>query len=847
MMSPLLESESPVTLDGIALRQQHRGLLSIQVKVPVQDAETLSVVYTPGVARPCLEIEKNPLLSFDYTMRGNTIAVVSDGSSVYGLGRAGAKASIPMLEAKSVLHKTLAGVDAVPLAIDAKNPDQFVETIRQLAPTFGGFHLDGIDAPDCFVIEEKLKRALTLPVMHGESSTAVVVVGALMNALRVVTKRLMDVTIVIHGAGASGIATARLLLQMGVTNIRLCDEYGLIAANRPHGMNWLKSELARLTNPGNKQASLQDCLQGADVYIGYKDNYRLQPDWISAMNEQAIVFALSLPSAELTYEEAKGAGAAIVATQMGDYPNTLSMSMAYPGLFRGALDTRATRINGKMLIAAALALAGMVDDEALGPEHIFPTMMDSPVAATVARAVAQAAIETNVNQLLRSPQSVEKRVTRFLREGSQAWSPPVPNEAPATTADEKALQLRRRYQGVIETSTHVPIQNQTIFDKVYSKPQAVKACQAILRNAEAVYELTCKSNLVAVVTDGSAVLGLGNIGAGAGLPVMEGKSVLFKSFGAVEAFPVCLETQNVGELLDSIRAITPIFGGINLEDISSPRCFELEEQLINSTDIPIFHDDQHGTAVVVVAAIYNAVKAVGKPLDGVRVVVNGAGASALSVSRLLLQSGVRDIVICDTRGAIYQGRSHGMNLFKEKLAECTNLNRQTGQLADVLKGADIFIGLSVPGTLTGDMVRTMAADPIILAMANPTPEIMPDEAKAAGVRIMGTGRSDFSNQVNNCLAFPGIFRGALDVRAKRINDAMKLAAARAIAQVITENDLERGIIIPSIFDYRVAPLVAETVAQAAIETGVAQRLDVSPSLIAQRLSEFFHTHHYEPV
>jgi malate dehydrogenase (oxaloacetate-decarboxylating) len=839
--------EESKNLDGIALRRKHQGLLSISVKVPVRDAETLSIVYTPGVAQPCLEIQANPLLSFDYTMRGNMIAVLSDGSSVYGLGNAGAQASIPMLETKSVLYKTLAGIDAFPIAIDTTDVDQFVETVRQLAPTFGGFHLDGIQAPHCYEIEEKLKRALNLPVMYGEHSTAVVVSAALMNALRVVDKRMEDVTVVIHGAGPSGTATARLLRRLGVKTMKICDEYGRIATNRMHGMNWLKSELSRHTNPHDEHASLEDCLKGADVYIGFKDNVRLHPDAIKAMAPNAVVFAMSLPTAEITYAEAKAAGAAVVATQLSSWPNALSVSMAYPGIFRGALDVRATRISSRMLMAATLALAGMVDDDALHAENILPTLVSAPVAATVSRSVAQAAIMTGLAQVHRSPQSVERRVLQYLEQGSAAWNKPEQALPTDAKASDKAMELRRRYQGVIEISTQVPVSSQVVYDKVYSQPQAVKACQAIQNSVEALYELTCKRNLVAVITDGSAVLGLGNIGPGAGLPVMEGKGVLFKAFGGVEALPICLQTQSVDELLASIKALTPIFGGINLEDISAPRCFELEERLIAETDIPIFHDDQHGTAVVAVAAILNAVKAVGKTMDQVRIVVNGAGASALSVSNLLLKSGVKDIVICDTKGAIYQGRPVGMNLFKEKIAALTNLTGKQGSLTDMMVGADIFIGLSVPNAVSQDMVRSMAQDAIILAMANPTPEIMPDDARAAGAKIIATGRSDFPNQVNNCLAFPGIFRGALDVRASRINDEMKLAAAKAISQAVSAEEVAQGIIIPSIFDMTVAPLVAHAVAQAAIDTGVARRAEVSPARIADSLRYFFETGHLQDV
>jgi malate dehydrogenase (oxaloacetate-decarboxylating) len=558
------------------------------------------------------------------------------------------------------------------------------------------------------------------------------------------------------------------------------------------------------------------------------------------MAKDPIVFALSLPSAELTYDEAKQAGAAVVATQMNNWPNTVSVAMAYPGILRGAMDVKATRITSQMLVAAALALSGMIGDEALTAENVLPKLMGEPAAPTVARAVAQAAIEHNVAQTLRSPQSIEKRVQAYLTHGSKAWVAPPAVPAPIT-ADEQAMELRRRYQGVLEIKPLIPMLTQELYSHVYAKPQAVKACQAIYNKPSEVYELTCKSNLVAVITDGSAVLGLGNIGSGAGLPVMEGKAVLFKAFGGVEAFPVCLQTQNVDELLRAIKHLTPMFGGINLEDISAPRCFELEERLIAETDIPIFHDDQHGTAIVTVAAILNAAKAVNKALPSLKIVVNGAGASALSVTNLLLEAGVQEIVVCDTQGAIFEGRPNGMNPFKSKIALLTNRRKQAGQLADHLQGADVVIGLSVPGAITQDMVRSMAADPIIMAMANPTPEIMPHEAKAAGARIIATGRSDFPNQVNNCLAFPGLFRGALDVRAKVITNRMKLAAARAIASVVSANEWEQGVIIPSLFNPQVGPLVAQAVAATALAEGQARRSDITPEQVHDNLANFLAT------
>ncbi len=342
-------------------------------------------------------------------------------------------------------------------------------------------------------------------------------------------------------------------------------------------------------------------------------------------------------------------------------------------------------------------------------------------------------------------------------------------------------------------------------------------------NIDKLYDLTVKSNFVAVVSDGSAVLGFGNIGPRAALPVMEGKAILFKTFGGVEALPICIDTQNVDEIVRVVEAISPVFGGINLEDISAPRCFEVERILREKLDIPVFHDDQHGTAVIVLAGMLNALKIVNKKPAEIKVVVNGAGAGATAVTKLLLSAGIKNIVMCDTAGAIYSGRTQRMNPYKEEMARLTNPGKLKGKLADVLHGADAVVGLSQAKTISVAMVKSMAKEPIVFALANPVPEIMPDEALAAGAKVIATGRSDFPNQVNNSLAFPGIFRGALDVRSRQIDDTMKIAAANAIASLVSPEDLAQGIIIPSAMDLRVPPQVAAAVAAAAISQKLARR------------------------
>lgn len=386
---------------------------------------------------------------------------------------------------------------------------------------------------------------------------------------------------------------------------------------------------------------------------------------------------------------------------------------------------------------------------------------------------------------------------------------------------EDALKLHIDNQGKIALASKVPLKTQRDLSLAYS-PGVAEPCVKISENRADVYRYTAKGNMVAVVSDGTAVLGLGNIGAEAALPVMEGKSLLFKAFAGVDSFPLVLDTTDVDQIVMIVKAVSPTFGGINLEDISAPRCFEIERRLQVETDIPVFHDDQHGTAIVITAGLINALKVVGKSIGEVRVVIEGAGASGMATANQLLSLGVTDLILTDTKGAIYQGRTVGMNMYKEEIARRTNPRKVKGHLADALREADVFIGLSVGGTTSREMVSSMRRDPIIFALSNPEPEIWPEDALAAGARIVGTGRSDYPNQLNNVLAFPGVFRGALDVRARVINEAMKRAAALAIAGLITEGDLKPDYIIPGPFDRRVAPAVARAVAQAAIETGVAR-------------------------
>ncbi|KYC62782.1 NADP-dependent malic enzyme [Heyndrickxia coagulans] len=400
---------------------------------------------------------------------------------------------------------------------------------------------------------------------------------------------------------------------------------------------------------------------------------------------------------------------------------------------------------------------------------------------------------------------------------------------------EEALHMHREHKGKLESKSKVTVKNAKDLSLAYS-PGVAEPCKMIYDKPETVYEYTMKGNMVAVVTDGTAVLGLGNIGPEAALPVMEGKAILFKSFAGVDAFPICLDTTDIDEIVETVKRLEPVFGGVNLEDIAAPNCFVIEEKLKKEMNIPVFHDDQHGTAIVTAAGLVNALKLVGKEMSEIKVVASGAGAAGIAIIKLLYNFGVRDIIMCDSKGAIYEGRPFGMNKVKSEVAKYTNRDKAAGSLADVIKEADVFIGVSVEGALTKEMVQSMKKDSIIFAMANPNPEIMPADAKAAGAKVIGTGRSDFPNQVNNVLAFPGIFRGALDVRATHINEKMKQAAVHAIAGLIDEHELNADYVIPRPFDPRVAPAVAAAVAKAAMETGVA-RIQVDPEEIREKTKQ----------
>lgn len=400
---------------------------------------------------------------------------------------------------------------------------------------------------------------------------------------------------------------------------------------------------------------------------------------------------------------------------------------------------------------------------------------------------------------------------------------------------EKALKLHKDNQGKLEVISKVPVNTKEDLSLAYT-PGVAEPCLKIKENYDDIYEYTSKGNIVAVVTNGTAVLGLGDIGAGAGLPVMEGKAVLFKTFAGVDAFPICLNSKNVDEIINTVKLMEPSFGGINLEDIKAPECFEIERRLKEEMNIPVFHDDQHGTAIVVLAAIINSLKVTKRNIADAKFVINGAGSAGISIAKLLMRAGAKHVTMVDRIGIIEESQEW-MNDAQKEIAKVTNREHLTGTLADAVKGADAFIGVSAPGVLTKEMVSTMAKDSIVFAMANPVPEIFPDEAKAGGALVAGTGRSDYPNQVNNLLAFPGIFRGALDVRATDINEEMKIAAAYGIAELIPESELNPDYVIPAATDRRISPVVASFVAKAAIDTGIARRSDMTPEMVAEHTRE----------
>jgi malate dehydrogenase (oxaloacetate-decarboxylating) len=810
--------------EGLDYRRRYQGLIGVQSKVPVRDRSVLSLVYTPGVAEACLAIKDDPLLSYDLTCRGNTVAILTDGSDIFGRAGGPPEAALPIAEAKSVIFKTFAGIDAFPLCVATTDPAEIIRAGLAVTPTFGAICIDDIAAPKSFTVQDHLDKAADIPVFSNQHhGTAILVLAALTNALKVTGRTIGDARVVVSGAGVAGIGVARLLHRAGAQNIVVCDRAGVIHKYRPDRMNWAKAYLAKETNLDDQRGSLPEMLQGADVFIGLSSGNIVSEEMVRSMAPDPIIFALAVPEPEIDPGLARAAGARIVATGRSDYPNTMDVSLVFPGVFRGLLDCRARSIRLRTLLYAAQALASVIPDHELHPDYIIPRIFDFRVAPAVAAAVVRASIEAGEASVDITPEAVAEKTRRYVYEGRLLPSQTGARSGEFKTLREEAIDLRKRHGGVLEVRSKIPIRDHHILDVLYVPPAALVPAHVIKNDPAQVTEITSKGNLVAVVTDGSAVLGLGDIGPRAALPVMEGKAVLFQTLAGVEAFPICLAARDVDEIVQIVKDIAPAFGGINLEDIAAPRCFEIERKLREQLEMPVFHDDQHGTAIVVAAGLLNGCKLRGSDLKDLRVTINGAGAAGIAVTKLLLGLGVGDVVLCDRAGAIFEGRSKHMDHSKVEIAAVTNREKRQGTLADAIVGADVFIGLSAPGTLTPEMVRSMAPDPLVFALANPTPEITPDLAREAGALAVATGRSDFPNQVNNSLAFPGVFRGALDVKARTIDDNMKIAAARAIAGLVDPDKLSPDFIIPDSLDLRVSPKVAAAVAASAIEHGLAQR------------------------
>jgi malate dehydrogenase (oxaloacetate-decarboxylating) len=807
--------------EGLDYRRRYRGLIGVNSKVPIRDRAILSLVYTPGVAEACLAIRDDPLASYDLTCRGNTVAILTDGSDIFGRAGGPPEAALPIAEGKSVIFKTFAGVDAFPVCLATTDPQEIVEAGIAISPTFGAICVDDISAPRAFTVADHLEKAADIPVFSNQHhGTAILVLGALLNALKVVGKELKDVSVVISGAGVAGIGVARLLTRAGAGNLVVCDRAGAIHRYRADRMNWAKAYLAKESNLHGRHGSLEEMLVGADVFIGLSTGGIVTEAMVASMAKDPIVFALAVPEPEIDPRAARAGGAKVVATGRSDYPNTMDISLVFPGIFRGLLDCRARNIRLRTLLYAAEALAGMVAPTELHADHVIPSLFDFRVAPAIAAAVVRGAVEAGEAGRPVSPEEVAEKTRRYVYEGRLL--PPRPStRGENKTFREEAIELRQRHGGVLEIHSKIPIRDHHILNLLYVPPAALLPAQVIKDDPSKVTELTSKGNLVAIVTDGSAVLGLGDIGPQAALPVMEGKAVLFQSLAGVEAFPICLAAREPDEIVRIVKAIAPSFGGINLEDIAAPRCFEIEDKLRACLDLPVFHDDQHGTAIVVGAGLINALKLRGCAIGDVRITINGGGAAGNAVAKLLLAIGAGDVVVCDRAGAIHAGRTKHMDPWKGEIARLTNKERRAGSLGEVIKGSDVFIGLSAGGALTPEMVRGMAPNPIVFALANPVPEITPDLAKEAGALAVATGRSDYPNQVNNSLAFPGVFRGALDVKARGVNDEMKIAAALAIAELVAPDELSPEFLIPDALDLRVPPRVAAAVAQAALDTGLA--------------------------
>jgi malate dehydrogenase (oxaloacetate-decarboxylating) len=822
-----------------------RGLVSIRSKIPIRDDYTMSLVYGPALALLCQEIQDHPATAMTCTMRGNAVGIITDGSSVLSYGDGGPAAAMPVMEGKSILFKALAGLDAFPLCLDERDPHRLAQIMQRLTPTFAAFAIEDMASPRSFELLEILENLsdadLPVPFFFNDMQGAcAIVLAALRNALRIVNKDLGSLKAVITGAGGAGISVARFLKRAGLGDITLCDRHGIMRPGQPQGMNRFKEAAAQQFNREGRSGSIADALRGADLFVGLSAARTVTPAMIRSMAPRAIVLALATPEPEITHDEAREAGAAVVLTGGANYRHGLNVALAFPGILRGVIDSRATRVYDEMLIAAADAIATLVPEKEIGPDRIIPRVLDLRVGPAVARAVANAAVALGVAAEDVHPDEIGEQARHMVYEGDTAVAEPAVRPAergrPRSLGDE-ALDLHRRYRGALAIAGKLPLKDEMTLG-VIASPGVAAPVREILRDPMNVWDYTAKGNLVAVVTDGSAVLSFGNIGPLAALPVIEGKCVLLKTLAGIEAMPLCIEAREPIEVVALVRALSPSLGGVLLEGVATQAGFEIDRILRQSLEIPVFHDAQHGTAVVVLAALLNALRLTGREIEAIKVVINGAGAGGAAVARLLLAAGVEDVVLCDARGVLYEGRP-GMNPEKQELARHTNRDRVHGTLADAVRGRDLFVGLSTGGLMTPEMVRDMAERPIIFALAAPVPEIAPEAAIAAGAAVVATSRADRPNQISNILAFPGVLRGALDVAARDIDDAMKLAAARALADLIPDYELTPSYLLPRPLEFQGVPEVAEAVARAAQASGLARRR-VDPRRVLERTRDYLY-------
>ncbi len=803
--------------------RKNRGLLGIRSKLPVRDEYMLSLLYTPGVAEPCRHINKDTSLALTYTIKGNTVALLSDCSDAM-FKRFGPHGLIPFLESHALICRELAAINAYPLTLDIDSDDVFVETAVNLEPGIFGIAVDYCEFPRVLDLLERIQSQVDVPVINiaGEVTAALLLTG-FYNASRLLKKKPEEMEILLYGLNSATHALANLAQQSSFSNLRLVDPDGIGSS--------LKIESER-TVP-----------EGVQPHIVVNACEEVPSNLLSSLQRQNFVF-------DLSSQDHRSESVCHYYHFWNREVLSFHPLLIFPGLFRGMMDCCLAEIPPHFFVKIAENVARLQDDAGLKEGQIFPDPLDLKIAPTVARTVTQLAKDAYPDRDFPAPETIYQRAFEKIYTGERphagsAYLKRSKRKKSSESLAKESLELHEQFRGAIEVVAKLPLRDEFML-KIISPPQVQVPAEEILQDPLKVFEYSSKSNLVAVVTDGSAVLGLGNIGAEAALPVMEGKCLLLKTLAGVEGIPLCLRSQDPDVIVRAVAAFRPVLGGVNLEDISAPRCFQIEDQLREITDIPIFHDDQHGTAVVVLAGILNGARNFDLKLGDLDIVINGAGASAIAVTKLLLKVGVGEVILCDTRGAIYEGRSEGMNDMKEKMSRITNRSKRKGGLKEVIQGTKVFLGLSVPDVLNQEMIRTMAKDPLIYALANPNPEIMPDEAQAAGAGLVATGRSDFKNQINNSLAFPGIFRGALDVRAKNINDEMKIAAARAIASLVSDRELRPDYIIPPALDSRVPPQVAAAVAKAALETGQARVL-VDPRVIRENTREFLYGGRLDPV